>query len=432
MIKQRLGQLLATAVSASAAFIVGLTRKQLVAGFFVAVAVVLTGFMLLTAGWEHPPINSVQSGYRGGGQATLYSPSDMARQLAENPVPVAPVAADMGGPRASEVYQNIKVLGNLSAGQFIRLMQGMTEWLAPEQGCSYCHANGNFASDARYTKRVARRMIQMTRQINTHWSKHVAKVGVTCYTCHRGLHVPAQSWVDTDQDKATEGMVVADNGQPPNKGMGFFASLPSDSYSALLDKHGQIRVQGDTALPTGNRSSIQQGERTFALMIHMSNALGVNCAFCHNSRNFGGKSSTYPHQLRALYGIHMVRDINNHYISPLAPIFPPERKVNGKVYKVNCASCHQGVYKPLYGARMVANYPELAVPDNPKPSYMMPSNTPMPKGRRKPPARPVKPPKPGNRQVRTAEDASGARSTAGPTDQAMKMLSAGSGARKGG
>ena len=27
--------------------------------------------------------------------------------------------------------------------------------------------------------------------------------------------------------------------------------------------------------------------------------------------------------------------------------------------KVNCATCHQGVYKPLYGAAMAKDYPEL-------------------------------------------------------------------------
>jgi photosynthetic reaction center cytochrome c subunit len=31
----------------------------------------------------------------------------------------------------------------------------------------------------------------------------------------------------------------------------------------------------------------------------------------------------------------------------------------GDVAKVNCATCHQGVFKPLYGASMAKDYPEL-------------------------------------------------------------------------
>ena len=32
---------------------------------------------------------------------------------------------------------------------------------------------------------------------------------------------------------------------------------------------------------------------------------------------------------------------------------------SGDVAKVNCATCHQGAYKPLYGAAMAKHYPEL-------------------------------------------------------------------------
>ena len=31
----------------------------------------------------------------------------------------------------------------------------------------------------------------------------------------------------------------------------------------------------------------------------------------------------------------------------------------GDVAKVNCATCHQGVFKPLYGVSMAKDYPEL-------------------------------------------------------------------------
>ena len=31
----------------------------------------------------------------------------------------------------------------------------------------------------------------------------------------------------------------------------------------------------------------------------------------------------------------------------------------GDVAKVNCATCHQGAWKPLYGAQMAKGHPEL-------------------------------------------------------------------------
>lgn len=42
------------------------------------------------------------------------------------------------------------------------------------------------------------------------------------------------------------------------------------------------------ALPVRGQSgaTIQQTEQTYGLMMHFSNSLGVNCTFCHNSRNF--------------------------------------------------------------------------------------------------------------------------------------------------
>jgi photosynthetic reaction center cytochrome c subunit len=33
----------------------------------------------------------------------------------------------------------------------------------------------------------------------------------------------------------------------------------------------------------------------------------------------------------------------------------------GDVGKVNCATCHQGAYKPLFGAPMAKDFPELQV-----------------------------------------------------------------------
>ncbi len=59
----------------------------------------------------------------------------------------------------------------------------------------------------------------------------------------------------------------------------------------------------------------------------------------------------------------MVRDINNAYLNSLQGVFPAYRKGQlGDSPKVNCATCHQGIYKPLYGVSMLKTFPELAKP----------------------------------------------------------------------
>ena len=56
----------------------------------------------------------------------------------------------------------------------------------------------------------------------------------------------------------------------------------------------------------------------------------------------------------------MARDLNNEYIIPLTDQFPANRLgPKGDVAKVNCSTCHQGAYKPLYGAKMAKDFPEL-------------------------------------------------------------------------
>jgi photosynthetic reaction center cytochrome c subunit len=70
--------------------------------------------------------------------------------------------------------------------------------------------------------------------------------------------------------------------------------------------------------------------------------------------------SSTPKRTVAWYGIRMARDLNNNYLVPLTSTFPAHRLgVLGDVAKVNCATCHQGLFKPLYGESMAKDYPEL-------------------------------------------------------------------------
>jgi photosynthetic reaction center cytochrome c subunit len=138
-------------------------------------------------------------------------------------------------------------------------------------------------------------------------------------------------------------------------------SLPFDPFTPFLDQPNAIRVASTTALPAGNRHSIKQTEWTYALMMHISQSLGVNCTYCHNTRSFFEWDGSTPQRAVAWHGIRLVRDLNKDYLEPLKGTFPNTRLGPlGDVAKVNCATCHQGVYKPLYGASMLKDYPELA------------------------------------------------------------------------
>jgi len=321
----------------------------------------LIGLMSLLVGCERFPMDSVQHGYRGTGMVQVYNPRILATQDALNTAPAALPAAATDGPKAKTLYKNVQVLGDLSGGEFIRLMTAMTAWVSPQESCIYCHNPANFAEDSKYTKIVARKMIQMTRQINSEYKNHVAETGVTCYTCHRGNPVPQQVWFTLpDQNKRADFIGDLAGQNTPGKLVNL-SSLPTDPLTPYLLDDMPIRVNGTTALPTGNRQSIKQAEWTYGLMTHMSNSLGVNCTYCHNSRSFSSWENNPPQRVTAYYGIRMARDLNNAYMLPLTETFPDNRKGEaGDVAKISCATCHQGAYKPLYGYSMLKSHPELA------------------------------------------------------------------------
>ncbi len=265
------------------------------------------------------------------------------------------------GAKASTVYKNVEVLGDVSTGEFTRLMVNMTNWVAPDQGCAACHNVADMADDSLYTKVVARRMLQMVRHINANWTEHVADTGVTCYTCHRGQLVPPNVWFTNPGPKQAGGFAQAPAGQNhPTAAIGG-TSLPFDPFTPFLAGEQDIRVQSTTALRTDSRKSIKQAEWTYALMMHMSQALGVNCNYCHNTRALANWSQSTPQRETAWYGIRMVRDLNDHYLDPLQEILPPNRlgPALGDAPKANCATCHNGVYKPLFGVGMAQGFPEL-------------------------------------------------------------------------
>jgi photosynthetic reaction center cytochrome c subunit len=328
------------------------------------VGVVLTTF-------ERPPVATAQLGFRGLAMEQVNNPRTFDATLAANRVPegIAPVPAV--GPLAGQVYQNVQLLGDLSVGQFTRLMVAITTWVSPEQGCNYCHVAGNMAAEDVYTKQITRRMLQMVKHINEQWTSHVGEVGVTCYTCHRGQPIPAQVWSEDRGPVRAQGQSAVSAGQNLASRATAYASLPYDPFTPFLRDELPIRIASTQPLANENRSSIKQAEWTYGLMMHFSQALGVNCTFCHNSRSFFDWDQSSTQRTVAWHGIRMVRSINNTYIDPLQPVWaanrngPPGGPVqarlgpHGDALKTNCATCHQGAWEPLLGAQMLRDFPEL-------------------------------------------------------------------------
>ena len=322
----------------------------LIGVFLVCVIAVLT--------FQRPPVVVIATGGPGLGMQTVYNPATVTKALGMNQVPES-LPSINAGPPAGSVYKNVQVLNNVSTGAFGRLMVSMTQWVSPQQGCGYCHVSGNFASDAKYTKVVARRMLQMTIAVNSTYQNHVGDVGVTCFTCHRGNNIPADIWFS---GTTGPGLGLAENRTGKNLPAAAIngSALPSDPYTPFLLNNDNIRVSGSTALPSGNNASIKNTEWTYALMMTYSQGLGVSCEYCHNSRAFNNWSESTPQRVKAFYAEAMLRDLNSNYMVPLTSVFPPALLgPNGDVAKINCATCHQGVYIPLFGAKMAAQFPPL-------------------------------------------------------------------------
>ncbi|MBL8953830.1 MAG: photosynthetic reaction center cytochrome c subunit [Myxococcaceae bacterium] len=353
-------------------------RKTYLKALGALLGVALTVFIART----YHRVTTVQRGYPGLAMEVLETNVALEKRLADNKLPFALPPAPPGGALAVDTYQNVQVLGHLTTAEVTRLMTAMTLWVAPAQGCAYCHAPqrdeaGNIkrdedglpladpnklGSDELYTKQVARRMLQMTMHINQDWKNHVQDTGVTCYTCHRGQPVPPNIWFNPSGDPLANRALGGRGSQnSPSKSVGY-TSLPADPFSHFLVAGADnIRVQTTTALPGSNPGNTKKTEATYGLMMHFSDSLAVNCTYCHNSNSWSSWPSSPLARGTAWYGIRMVRDLNSRYLEPLAGTFPPERLgPTGDGPKLNCATCHNQAFKPLLGQSMLKDYVVLA------------------------------------------------------------------------
>jgi len=83
--------------------------------------------------------------------------------------------------------KNLKILTGESGEQVIMTMRAFRTALGVQ--CTFCHVQGDFASDDNPKKETARMMLTMAREINSKFPD--GKRHVSCYTCHRGATEPA-------------------------------------------------------------------------------------------------------------------------------------------------------------------------------------------------------------------------------------------------
>lgn len=315
---------------------------------------------LALAACELAPKESYQTGYRGTGMNEIVVKTSVIKDEVPAPPYDPPGTA---GPRAGDLYPGLQVLGDVSEEQFNYTMAAITAWVAPAEGCAYCHDPANMASEVKYTKAVSRQMIAMTRELNQEWTNHVGNAGVTCYTCHRGEAIPTEYWT-LPEDIAHQGIVNNRSGQNNPVSNSAYSSLPNAAVARYLlggmdPQSARVISKGVFPSPA-NTITTMETEQTYAMMMHISQALGVNCTYCHNSQSFQSWGNSNPFRSTAYFGLDMVRRINFGHITPLADILPDNRKgALGDPFKVNCTTCHQGQNKPLGGVPMAWDYPAL-------------------------------------------------------------------------
>lgn len=341
---------------------------------------ILSAFLTVLFVFAVPHWSSPVAGTQLGPPGTSMIQFAPLRNEVSDPAPLEPPTGGAGDDKAWPVpssFKNVKVLTNVSGPDFMRLQQAMTRWVSPKQGCAFCHNTDDFSSDEKPTKLAARVMLKMTRHLNASWRKHVSSSGVTCFSCHRGQPVPSDVWFPSQA--APRKPFVDKQEQWNEQGLTVREFFPREGWSEYLLLGEPGVGQSYTALPTHEAADQRDIKRLYEFMMQMSDGIGVNCGYCHNSRAFFDWSQSTPNRWVGFSGIEMTRDVNRNFLLQVAPILSqtrmrpfeprqpilPARDENplGGAALATCATCHHGQPRPLNGADMVQAHPALRGPD---------------------------------------------------------------------
>jgi photosynthetic reaction center cytochrome c subunit len=343
-----------------------------------AVALSVLG-VLAVPNW-HWPLPGRQVALSGPSLIQFPQPDRGAAVDQTAPPPLPPAQGDTRP--ATQVYRDVEVLTDTSAAEFMRMQQAITQWVAPREGCGFCHvaaAGGtvDYVSNANPRKAMARLMFRMTRHANAGWSSHVGAGGVTCFTCHRGQPVPSEVWLRQPPSPGRPMIARQDDWHESAATVReFFPTAGFDEY--LLQQTPGV-AQSYTALPSGQAAAQVVVKRLYEYMMQMAQGIGVNCGYCHNSRAFFDWDQSTPERWSGYSGIALTRDLDRNFLLPAATVLPQASIVPGAARSpivpeqeagmgagsalVVCATCHHREPKPLSGADLLAAYPALRGPD---------------------------------------------------------------------
>ncbi len=220
------------------------------------------------------------------------------------------LSAQQTGQKAAVTAQAPKNLKLLTAdANLLDTMRAFNEALGVQ--CDYCHAAGDFASDANPRKETARKMIGMIRQIETYYptTGGVFPRGyheVDCSTCHRGSPKPETKAPQHFQNRGDAAGNVPPTGKATN-----LKVLPPDT-----EVHGEGSIMED-----------------------FRDALMVDCAYCHSPQPDGFAKDENPRKQLARKMIVMTQEINANF--PGTGVYPAEP------LKVTCYTCHRGTTHPV-------------------------------------------------------------------------------------
>lgn len=112
--------------------------------------------------------------------------------------------APAAGPK---MPQNVRVL----KGMTLKEVRAEMDIVAASLGvkCENCHVKGDFPSDVKPDKPLARKMLELTKDLNTRFADQFAEVkdrpsklgAVTCFTCHNGAKEPKNIPPDIEESR---------------------------------------------------------------------------------------------------------------------------------------------------------------------------------------------------------------------------------------
>ena len=171
--------------------------------------------------------------------------------------------------------------------QVLASMQAFTQSLGVQ--CSYCHVfegrggRNDLASDEKATKKAARGMMVLAREINSKLPEAVGKAAdattrVGCSTCHRGVPIPKQI-ADIVTDAAASGGAMAGLAKYKELRTQFYGGQSydfSEGSLILIAQRANTANKADDALAylNANIEYFPKSARTYVTMAQVKNAKG--------------------------------------------------------------------------------------------------------------------------------------------------------------